>query len=386
MKSKKQLAITVGSLVMASILLATLLPLVVFAEGPQRINYQGYLTDSGSNPVDGSVSIVFSIYSTDIGGTSLWSETQTVMVKKGLFNVQLGSATPLPSFSVSPRYLGIKVGTDPEMTPRQLLASAPYALNADTLEGQHSSAFVLKSGDTMIGSVDNAAVLEVSNTGREYGTGVAGWAQDSGAATQNWGGIFEADGGSGTGVFGYAWNYGAAAQNYGGHFEAAGGSGTGVFGYASNNEAAAQNYGGYFEADGGNGIGVYGKATGFNAYAGYFSGNVHVTGDITKEYTIGTSNLATPIAYACVYPDGTIFSGTPNVVSALWNAVYKWYEITITGEYYSIYHISIVTASPPTGVAAFACVGSVSGNLLVTIYDITGKPMQCQFQFVTYKP
>lgn len=172
MKTRKQLAITVGILVMLAIVLGTLMPLVVFAEVPQRINYQGYLTDSGGNPIDRTVSIVFSIYDVATGGTALWSETQnSVVVSGGLFSVQLGSVNPLPSFSGSPRYLGIKVGADPEMTPRQLLASAPYALNAatatnaDTVDGQHASAFastahhhdlqyVNVTGDTMTGTLN----------------------------------------------------------------------------------------------------------------------------------------------------------------------------------------------------------------------------------------
>jgi len=47
MKSRKQLAITVGILVMVAIVLGTLLPLLVFAEVPQRINY-GWTWAGGS--------------------------------------------------------------------------------------------------------------------------------------------------------------------------------------------------------------------------------------------------------------------------------------------------------------------------------------------------
>jgi hypothetical protein len=258
MKSKKKLAILVGSLVMVVILLATLLPLVVFADVPQRINYQGYLTDSGGNPVDGSVNIVFSIYDVAAGGTAIWTESQTVAVNKGLFNVQLGSVNALPSFSASPRYLGIKVGADPEMTPRQLLASAPYALNADTVDGLHSTAFVLKSGDTMSGNATGAAVLTVSNTGN--GNGIRGQT----ASSTDAGVLGYATGSTGKGVNGYASYYGNVT-NYGGYFQAFGDQGRGVYGYA----------------DGSSGIGVYGKATGANAYAGYFEGDVQVTGDLT---------------------------------------------------------------------------------------------------------
>ncbi len=65
-----------------------------------------------------------------------------------------------------------------------------------------------------------------------------------GGAT-NYGGYFEADGGSGTAVYG----------------EATGAAGKGIHGVASNS-ANGTNYGGYFEASGESGAGVYGKATG----------------------------------------------------------------------------------------------------------------------------
>ena len=54
-------------------------------------------------------------------------------VEKGLFNVYLGTVTPLDpvQFIVDEMYLGITVGTDDEMTPRLRLASAPFAFTAE---------------------------------------------------------------------------------------------------------------------------------------------------------------------------------------------------------------------------------------------------------------
>ena len=116
------------------------------AQVPQLMNYQGVLKDGGGSPITGTRSIVFSIYDTPTGGTPLWSETQgSVNVAGGLFNVLLGSTTALPAglfygtyapASSGDRYLGVKVGTDPEMTPRQRLVSVSNALkagDADTL-------------------------------------------------------------------------------------------------------------------------------------------------------------------------------------------------------------------------------------------------------------
>mgnify|MGYP000456575235 CR=1 FL=1 len=49
-----------------------------------------------------------------------------VVVRDGLFNVVLGETTPFgPSvFADAPRFIGIQVGTDPEMVPRQRLRQA----------------------------------------------------------------------------------------------------------------------------------------------------------------------------------------------------------------------------------------------------------------------
>ncbi|MFH1683737.1 MAG: hypothetical protein ABIA67_02510 [Candidatus Margulisiibacteriota bacterium] len=140
-----------------------------FAAFPQQINYQGKLTDASNVPVaDGTLSIVFTIYDAASGGSSLWTETQSVSTESGFFNVVLGSATSigLDVFTGEASYLGIKVGTDSEMTPRQQLVSvgnAFYANNADQLDGNHWAAigttYVAKAGDTLSGILTTDAVV-----------------------------------------------------------------------------------------------------------------------------------------------------------------------------------------------------------------------------------
>jgi hypothetical protein len=101
---------------------------------PQIINYQGYLTDPQGTPVDDTVTITFSIYpdATDIA--PLWTETQTVRATGGIFSVDLGDITPLSLPFDATYYLGITVGSDSEMTPRQPLSSSPYAFRAAMAE------------------------------------------------------------------------------------------------------------------------------------------------------------------------------------------------------------------------------------------------------------
>jgi len=121
-------------ILMSTFLIITLITLS-HAEVPKLINYQGHLTDKGGNPLTGNVDIVFRIYSTESGGTALWTEIQNnVTVKNGIFNVLLGSATvggiPESIFDSPDRWLGVAVEGDSEMSPRQRLVSVPYAYKA----------------------------------------------------------------------------------------------------------------------------------------------------------------------------------------------------------------------------------------------------------------
>jgi len=101
------------------------------AQVPRTINYQGYLTTPTGAPVTSAgMTMVFNLYSVATSGSALHSETQTVAVSNGIFNVLLGTATPLTlPFDVQ-YYLGVTAGSDPEMSPRQPLAASPYAIRA----------------------------------------------------------------------------------------------------------------------------------------------------------------------------------------------------------------------------------------------------------------
>jgi hypothetical protein len=117
-----------------------LLPGLGYSEIPKQINYQGYLTSTAGGPVNGSEQMVFSIYTAASGGSALWTETQAVVLARGIYNVVLGESpsNPLNLPFDNPYYLGVKVGTDPEMTPRLPLTSVGYAYRAyvtDTVIG-----------------------------------------------------------------------------------------------------------------------------------------------------------------------------------------------------------------------------------------------------------
>ena len=112
---------------------------------PRVLSFQGRLTDNNDNPITTITNLRFGIYSslsaTDSASTAIfpWQEVNSVTPDQdGIFNVILGNNTTIPSTLFSQNaalWLGITVGTTPELTPRQQLATVAYATNAETLQG-----------------------------------------------------------------------------------------------------------------------------------------------------------------------------------------------------------------------------------------------------------
>ncbi len=154
MTVKHYILIMVGSIIILS---ATF----VSADTPLLITYQGSLSDSESNPVtNGAYLIQFRLYDNPTGGTELWSSSfRQVEVLNGLFSYNLGDTIPFPAslFSeYSDLWLGIKVGTDSELSPRTKLTSAGYALHAlraDTALNVIGNKYVEIAGDEMTGNL-----------------------------------------------------------------------------------------------------------------------------------------------------------------------------------------------------------------------------------------
>ena len=102
---------------------------------PGTISYQGMLNDAAGQPINGSTNITFRLYSVPTGGTALWTEAHTganaVPVSNGLFNVLLGSLTPISAsvWSNANVYLGVQVGGDAEMTPREIVSPVGVAMS-----------------------------------------------------------------------------------------------------------------------------------------------------------------------------------------------------------------------------------------------------------------
>ena len=133
---------------------------------PHMINYQGVLTDDAGNPLNDSCDLTFSIYRYSTGGSALWSETHTgVSVQDGLFNVILGSSDAIPDsvFEWSMTYLGIKIGTQDELTPRIRFTSVAYSYRAQTAITAESDGDWGTSGNNIVFCINDSVGIGTSS-------------------------------------------------------------------------------------------------------------------------------------------------------------------------------------------------------------------------------
>jgi len=138
---------------------------------PYLINFQGRLTDNSGNALsDGSYNVKFRLWTLSSGGSNVWegdrvmgASDRRITVTNGLFNIQFGDSSqgdpalsptlfngtagpylevelPTPATATCATN-GCAVFTEGAMTPRQPMASSPYAFTADTLDGLDSAAF-----------------------------------------------------------------------------------------------------------------------------------------------------------------------------------------------------------------------------------------------------
>jgi hypothetical protein len=247
-----------------------------------QMSYQGQLTDDSGVPVtDGDYQMTFRLYSDDADpvGDAVWSETQTVAVSDGLFNTTIGAASPItPSIFAQQLWLGVEVDADGEMSPRQQLTGAPFAMS-------------LVPGAAIQGTVNLSdeypGVVNVHNRGNGVGAAVGFW----GAAGLAVDGRFAPDSDVVVGDTGLTIDnvkhgatitategIGLKIQSFGttaGDDDVIRAEGVSDAIVAISEGTDAADYGLYGQSQGGRGVYGY-SATG--TYAGYFDGDIYVQG------------------------------------------------------------------------------------------------------------
>jgi hypothetical protein len=96
----------------------------------QLISIQGIARDnSGASLADKDYNITFRLFAAATGGAAVWTESQTLAVKNGVFSTNLGSENPMSSLNFNDTYyLSLEIGSNGQLTPRSTLTMSPYAI------------------------------------------------------------------------------------------------------------------------------------------------------------------------------------------------------------------------------------------------------------------
>ena len=137
------------SLIASVVVVALLVIPAAAQEVPRVVAFSG--TADGNSPPSKPVAITIAIYDDASSSTPLFLETHTVqLLQNRRFEVLLGSATPggLPEAlfaNNAARWIGVKVASLAEQTPRIMMVSVPYGLKAadsDKLGGLPASEYL----------------------------------------------------------------------------------------------------------------------------------------------------------------------------------------------------------------------------------------------------
>ncbi len=126
MNTKKEESVRTFSKLLFSGVITLFAALSVLAVNRSSFSYQGRVTNPGGDPVpDGIYSVRIKMYNAPVAGFMFYdSGPESVNIADGLFSTILDSIPYL----FDSTWLGVTIGTDPEITPRTLLTGTPYSL------------------------------------------------------------------------------------------------------------------------------------------------------------------------------------------------------------------------------------------------------------------
>lgn len=139
------------AVVLLSLVILCAVVAVALGDIPKKISYQGRLLDGSTGlPLAGSHTLTFRLCDSQVGGSTVWSETKTEDAdSSGVFSTLLGSVTPIEVDFSNPCWLEIEVDGEILSTRREIV-SVPYAYQASSAEmlgGRPAEAFADSSVD-----------------------------------------------------------------------------------------------------------------------------------------------------------------------------------------------------------------------------------------------
>ena len=153
-----------AALLLLAIACLLVLPSLAVGEIPATMSYDGTAVNAQGKVLNGNFDLTFAIYSTETGGTPIWSEKQPkTQFNGGAFHVILGRGNPAVPLNLAfdaQYYLGVTVGSDPEMVPRAPLLSMPYSFRAKIADQVSDNA--ITTGKLAAGSVTDEKINTVS--------------------------------------------------------------------------------------------------------------------------------------------------------------------------------------------------------------------------------
>ena len=183
---KKQL----GFLILMTMLCSGLVPVAQAASAPNIFTYQArVLNANGVRVSSTSLNMSFELYTALNGGTCVWSNSSStcasttaraVTLTSGLLTENLGdtgasyAAIPDSLFADNASiFLQVTISGE-TLAPRRQITAAPYALNADTLDGIDSTVLQLFETGSSRTFEDDAPVIVGSNSAFSFGSGGTG--------------------------------------------------------------------------------------------------------------------------------------------------------------------------------------------------------------------
>jgi hypothetical protein len=189
------------------------------------IPIQGRLTDADGNPVpDGDYTLTFRLYDVSSEGEALCEDTDgppgnlldpAVPVTNGLFTAYMNGCTA-DVINGRKLWLGIEVGSDGEMEPRQGIYPVPYAWS-------------LRPGAVIS---DTYTYVQMNGTAPEFLANVGIHGKATGALGSI--GVYGTVDGAGAGVLGKS----SSGYGFGGYFENSGAGGVGLYARAGDGDTA----------------------------------------------------------------------------------------------------------------------------------------------------